>query len=152
MMPPFRTPGNASYFCSGLHSATTSPFFGKLRMCKPSGFAGPQPKHAFWGAYFSCNDCSDMVPVRLRLSILCAVCGYAGIAAQLWPSVKGARTDQSIVIVLLDDVRAPASHARGSKNRRVQFRRETEHGKYRRRVQIDIRTELFLALHRLLEL
>ena len=29
MIPPFRTPGNASYFVSGFHSATTSPLFRK---------------------------------------------------------------------------------------------------------------------------
>src|SRR5712675_90597 len=63
MIPPFKTPSNASYFFSGFHSATTSPpardsseFFRKLRICKPSGFAAPQPKHMFRGAYFSCSD------------------------------------------------------------------------------------------------
>src|SRR5882757_8444120 len=68
MIPPFKTPSNASYFFSGFHSATTSPpardsseFFRKLRICKPSGFAAPQPKHMFWGAYFSCSDCSAFI-------------------------------------------------------------------------------------------
>src|SRR5262249_19286003 len=60
MIPPFRTPLKASYFFSGFHSATTSQFLGKLRICKPSGFAGPQPKQTFFGAYLSCNDCSLM--------------------------------------------------------------------------------------------
>ena len=36
-------------------------------MCNPSGLAGPQPKQALPGAYFSCNDCSGMVPGRLGL-------------------------------------------------------------------------------------
>jgi len=27
-------------------------------MCSPSGFAGPQPQHALFGAYFSWSDCS----------------------------------------------------------------------------------------------
>src|SRR5436305_3756341 len=56
MIPPFSTPLNASYFASGFHSATISPSLGKLRICKPSGFAGPQPKQTFCGAYFSCSD------------------------------------------------------------------------------------------------
>jgi len=58
IIPPFRTPLKASYFFSGFHSATTSPFFAKLRICKPFGFAGPQPKQMFRGAYFSWSDCS----------------------------------------------------------------------------------------------
>ena len=56
MTPPFRTPSKASYFFSGLHSATTSPFFGKLRICSPSGFAGPQPQQALCGAYCSWSE------------------------------------------------------------------------------------------------
>src|SRR6188472_3438269 len=63
MTPPFRTPSKASYFFSGFHSATTSPFFGKLRMCNPSGFAGPQPQQALFGAYFSCRDSSPIVEI-----------------------------------------------------------------------------------------
>src|ERR1700747_779361 len=58
MTPPFRTPSKASYFFSGLHAATTSPFFGKLRICSPSGFAGPQPQQALCGAYCSWRDLS----------------------------------------------------------------------------------------------
>jgi hypothetical protein len=50
MTPPFKIPGKASYFLSGFHSATTSSFLGKLRMCKPSGFAGPHPQQALFGA------------------------------------------------------------------------------------------------------
>ena len=61
MMPPFKTPSNASYFFSGFHCATTSPFFGKLRICSPSGFAGPQPQQALFGAYFSWSDLSFML-------------------------------------------------------------------------------------------
>src|SRR5204863_7839604 len=58
MMPPFNTPGNASYLFSGVHSATTSSPLGKLRMRKPSAFAGPQPQQELLGAYFSWSDCS----------------------------------------------------------------------------------------------
>src|SRR5438309_7216041 len=68
MIPPFRTPLKASYFFSGFHSATTSPpardsseFFVKLRICKPFGFDGPQPKQLFRGAYFSWSDCSTFM-------------------------------------------------------------------------------------------
>src|SRR5256884_5753015 len=63
MTPPFSTPSKASYFFSGFHSATTSPFFGKLRICSPSGFAGPQPQHALFGAYFSWSDLSFIVEI-----------------------------------------------------------------------------------------
>src|SRR6266699_5671280 len=68
MIPPFKTPSNASYFFCGFPAATTSPlardsseFFKKLRICKPSGFATPQPKQIFRGAYFSCSDCSAFI-------------------------------------------------------------------------------------------
>src|SRR6266446_8589078 len=63
MTPPFSTPSKASYFFSGFHSATTSPFFGKLRICSPSGFAGPQPQHALFGAYFSWSDLSFILEI-----------------------------------------------------------------------------------------
>src|SRR4026209_2877648 len=66
MTPPFRTPSKASYFFSGFHSATTSPFFGKLRMCNPSGLAGPQPQQVLFGAYFSCRDCDSFIVAALR--------------------------------------------------------------------------------------
>src|SRR5688572_27719004 len=55
MMPPFKTPGKASWCGSAFHSATTISPFGKLRTCNPLALAGPQPKQAFWGAYFSCK-------------------------------------------------------------------------------------------------
>src|SRR5437868_15476871 len=54
--------------------------------------------------------------------------------------------------MLLDDMRAPASDARGGKDRRVQRRIEFEHSEHRRGVEIDIRAQMFFALHRLLEL
>src|SRR4029077_19563454 len=63
MTPPFKTPSKASYFFSGFHSATNSPFFGKLRMSTPSVFAGPQPHQALFGAYFSCRDLSPIVEI-----------------------------------------------------------------------------------------
>jgi hypothetical protein len=63
MTPPFSTPSKASYFFSGFHSATTSPFFGKLRMCNPSGLAGPQPQQALFGAYCSWRDLSLIVEI-----------------------------------------------------------------------------------------
>src|SRR5437764_1018600 len=53
MIPPFKTPGNASYFGCGIHSATIFSPRGKLRTRTPSGLAGPQPKQALFGAYFS---------------------------------------------------------------------------------------------------
>jgi hypothetical protein len=54
--PPFNAPEKASYFFSGFHSATTSLFFGKLRMCRPSGFVGPHPQHELRAAYCSWSE------------------------------------------------------------------------------------------------
>src|SRR5713101_3134216 len=121
MTPPFKTPGNASYVFWGFHSATTSPFFGKLRIRRPSGFAGPQPQHALLGAYFSCSDC-ESPGIRLsilRWSILSAIRGRTRIRAHLWPNVKGARPNETVVVVLFCHVRAPARNARRSEQRRV---------------------------------
>ncbi len=75
MTPPFKTPSNASYFFSGFHCATTSPPVGsgfeKLRICNPSGFAGPQPQQALFGAYFSCRDCHSLWKlVRVQSRVL----------------------------------------------------------------------------------
>src|SRR5436309_2462594 len=64
MTPPFRTPSKASYFFSGFHSAITSLFFGKLRICSPWGFAGPQPQQALFGAYFSWRDSALVMVAR----------------------------------------------------------------------------------------
>src|ERR1051326_5647071 len=86
MTPPFKTPPKASYFFCGFHSATTSPFFAKLRMCNPSGFAGPQPKHTLFGAYFSCSDCPGFIVLlfvlflSLDLLALLRVCNPSGFA------------------------------------------------------------------------
>ena len=68
MTPPFRTPSNASYFFSGLHSATTSPFFGKLRICSPSGLAGPQPQQALLARIFPGEICHSLWKLVRRQS------------------------------------------------------------------------------------
>src|SRR5438309_598051 len=54
--------------------------------------------------------------------------------------------------MLLDHMRAPAGNAGGGKDRCVQGRIEFQHCKHRRGVKIDIRAQMFFALHRLLEL
>src|ERR1041385_1378354 len=56
------------------------------------------------------------------------------------------------MVVLLYHVRAPTCDARSGKDRRVQRRIESEHRKYGCGVEIDVGTEMFLVLHRLLEL
>ena len=66
MIPPFNTPGNASYLDCGIHSETTSSPFGKLRMRKPSALAGPQPKHELLGAYFSWSDLFSILAARYQ--------------------------------------------------------------------------------------
>src|SRR5215510_11656489 len=121
MIPPFKAPSNASYFFSGFHSATTSPSFRKLRICKPSGFAPPQPKHTFRGAYFSCSDC-EFIRNEFFLfhSLLVSICvvlieeaeeavaedylGKPGIRSQLGTYVKRSRTNETVIVVLLDHV------------------------------------------------
>src|SRR6185436_13706254 len=67
-------------------------------------------------------------------------------------SIERAGTDEPIVIVLFDHVGAPAGHAGGGKDRRVQRGIEAEHGEDRRGVKIDVRAEMLLAFHRGLEI
>src|SRR5437588_4399827 len=146
MIPPFKTPGNASYFACGIHSATTSPFLMKLRICKPSRFAGPHPKQEFFGAYCSWSDFSFInLPFPLNLTKrehadeeVGELFSRAGIFSQLRSGVERAGTNQAIVIVLLNDVRAPTGHARSGQERRVEFRVESKHPKDGRGVKNHI--------------
>jgi hypothetical protein len=46
-------PGKASWWLSGVQSATTSSPCAKLRMRSPFGLAGPHPKQVFPGAKVS---------------------------------------------------------------------------------------------------
>src|ERR1700730_16942316 len=50
MNPPLSIPGKASWWLSGVQSATTSSPSAKLRMCRPLELAGPHPKQMLWGA------------------------------------------------------------------------------------------------------
>src|SRR3954452_21587360 len=68
MIPPFSTPLNASYFACGFHSATISSSFRYRRTCKPFGFAGPQPKQTFRGAYSSWSDWLAFIDFALALA------------------------------------------------------------------------------------
>src|SRR5205814_4907429 len=61
--------------------------------------------------------------------------------------VKTARADQPVVIVLFDDVRAPAADAGTGKERRVQLGGEAEKVKHRSGVKVHVRAKFFLALH-----
>src|SRR5215475_2355299 len=90
MTPPFRTPSNASYFFSGLHSATTSPFLGKLRTCNPSGLAGPQPQQALFGAYFSWSESPLMVLAE------CSASGGRALPSNLTCRVQTSRDTHAI--------------------------------------------------------
>src|SRR5689334_6999585 len=68
------------------------------------------------------------------------------------PRVKRAWPDDPVIVVLLDHVCAPAGHARGGKDRRVKRGIEAEHRENGRGVEINVGAEMFLALHRRLEL
>ena len=72
-------------------------------------------------------------------------CGYSG------PSVVGARADQAVVGVLLEDVRRPARHAADREDRRVEVDGNPERVVHRRRVEVDVRVQLLLALHQRLD-
>src|SRR5262249_57506428 len=52
--------------------------------------------------------------------------------------VVGARADQTVVVVLLDDVGAPARDAAGGDDRREQVHRDPGRVEARRRVEVDV--------------
>src|SRR5262245_2532946 len=77
--------------------------------------------------------------------------------ARLWPisalfdgdpgaaggaDVVAAGADQTVVVVLLDDVRRPARDAAGRDHRREQIDRDAERVEERRRVEVDVGDEL----------
>src|SRR5262249_56047272 len=55
--------------------------------------------------------------------------------------VVGARADQAIVVVLLDDVRAPARDASGRDDRRKEVDGDPERVEERRRVEVHVGDE-----------
>ena len=61
------------------------------------------------------------------------------------PDVLGARADQAVVRVLLEDVRRPAGDAADGEDRREQIDRDAERVVRRRRVEVDVRVQLLLA-------
>ena len=83
MTPPFNAPGKASYFFSGFHSAISSLFFGKLRMCRPSGFVGPHPQHELRGAYCSWSERFFMLSAnQKRGANHMSACGVFSLASR----------------------------------------------------------------------
>jgi hypothetical protein len=56
---------------------------------------------------------------RPTISILRAVREHSRIRTHLWPNVKRARPNETVVVVLFCHVRAPACNARRGKDRRV---------------------------------
>src|SRR5262245_9673805 len=76
----------------------------------------------------------------------------AGIGTQLMPGIKRTWPDQTIMILLLGHMRAPAGDARGSEKWRVQLWGKAEHPKDRRGVKIHVGAKMFFAIPELLEL
>lgn len=67
-------------------------------------------------SWVMCSACPAVAPYHL---ILRAVREHSRIRTHLWPDVKGARPNETVVVVLLCHVRAPASNARRGEDRRV---------------------------------
>src|ERR1017187_2889934 len=63
--------------------------------------------------------------------------------------VFGARTDQTVVAVLLQHVRSPAGHAADGENRRVEIDRNAQRIICGRRVEVHVRVQLLDFPHRL---
>src|SRR5262245_42034452 len=61
------------------------------------------------------------------------------------PRIVGARTDQTVVRVLLEDVRGPAGDAAHREDRRVEIDRDAERVVGGCRVEVDVRIQLLLA-------
>ena len=69
----------------------------------------------------------------------------------LRPDVLGARADQAVVRVLLEDVRRPARDAADREDRREQVDRDAERVVGGRRVEVDVRVQLLLRLDQRLD-
>src|SRR5207247_1896499 len=72
--------------------------------------------------------------------------------ASAWADVVAARPDQSVVVVLLDDVRRPARDAAGGDHRREEVDGDSERVEERRRVEVDVRDELLRLVDARVEL
>src|SRR6059036_3024509 len=68
------------------------------------------------------------------------------------PDVVAARPDESVVVVLLDDVRRPARDAAGGDHRREEVDGDSERVEERRRVEVDVRDELLRLVDARVEL
>src|SRR5207249_11591135 len=68
-----------------------------------------------------------------------------------WPDVIGARPDQAVVGVLLQHVRAPAADAADGGDRRVQVEWDAHDVIERRRVEVHVAIQPFIALHDVLD-
>src|SRR6187399_1167491 len=66
--------------------------------------------------------------------------------------VLGARTDQTVVGVLLEHMSGPARHTADREHRREQIDRNAERVVGRRRVEIDVGVQLLLRLDHLFDL
>src|ERR1700753_2039099 len=66
--------------------------------------------------------------------------------------VLGARPDEPVVVMLLDDVRATAGDAADSEDRREEIDVDAERRVGGRGVKVDVRVQLFLVLHEELNL
>src|SRR5258705_8514633 len=66
--------------------------------------------------------------------------------------VVAARADQSVVVVLLDDVRRPARDATGRDHRREEIDGNAERVEERRRVKVDVRDQLLRLVDARVEL
>src|SRR2546430_4479726 len=69
------------------------------------------------------------------------------IGASRRTDVKAARSYQPVMVVLLDDVGAPASDPGAGEDGRVQLRRDAQQMKHRGRIEVHIAAEVFFPLH-----
>ena len=102
-----RFSGNCEY-ANRPDSPARSPSMRFLGHTFPEGTA-----RSFW------VSCPARPAVALSIWILRAVREHSRIRTHLWPNVKGARPNETVVVVLLCHVRAPACNARRGEDRRV---------------------------------
>src|SRR5437899_663124 len=78
---------------------------------------------------------------------------YTPSYLQVWrrTNVFGTRADQTVVRILLEDMRCPAGHAAHRKERREQIDRHADHVIRAGRIKVYIGIQLFLGFHERLD-
>src|SRR5690348_12417825 len=99
----------------------------------------------------SANELQGNVRESPSIRRACAICSATAVKGDIFPRcrsrVERAGPDQPVVILLFDDVGAPAGDARADEDRRIEFARDAHQEVGHGRIEVEIRIETFHLLH-----